>query len=158
MTTGVKEHGPKSVIQLGLFLWWKAVLGNTANLYLEIVKYLIQWEETAVYPLNVHVREKHTRLAFLLHVLINQHLAFVCSVERMNNIRKKEIKKEEHKIKIMTEGNKYTWKEIKKNKPSVTRKRKRKQINLQLSNETKLKEGKKDIFNTWDYSFLQLCS
>jgi hypothetical protein len=39
-------------------------------------------------------------------------------------------------------------KKQKENKPSVTRKRKRKQINLQLSNETKLKEGKKDIFNT----------
>jgi len=38
-------------------------------------------------------------------------------------------------------------KKQKENKPSVTTKRKRKQIDLQLSNETKPKEWKKDMFN-----------
>jgi hypothetical protein len=49
-------------------------------------------------------------LAFLLHGFISQHhLAFVCNVERVNKIRKgrKRIKEEEHKIKTVTEGNKY---------------------------------------------------
>jgi len=34
-----------------------------------------------------------------------------------------------------------------KKRPSVMRKRKRKQIYLQLCNETKPKEGKKNVFN-----------
>ena len=54
-------------------------------------------------------------LTFLLHGFISQqHLAFVCNVERMDKIRRKRIMKEEHKIKIVTEGNKYKWNKKKK--------------------------------------------
>jgi hypothetical protein len=68
------------------------------------------------------------RLAFLLHGFISQHLGFACNVEGMNKIRRKEIKKVEYKIKIVTEGNIYERKGTNENKPSVKRKRKRKQI------------------------------
>jgi hypothetical protein len=46
-------------------------------------------------------------VGFLTSRIYKSAFRIFCNVEGMNKIRRKEIKKEEYKIKIVTEGNKY---------------------------------------------------